>query len=186
MDDADRLWEFAVAIYDCDPVKAICLRIQARYGLAVSLLLGAIWTGQQGYGRLGVTDLETTIRRAVEWHRDVIEPMRALRRQLRQQPPAGIEQATRQLRRQLVDAELDAEKIEQRLFVQDFPPGLPAAPETERWRDAAVNASILMRKSCPRPEPEALDALAELLHAIFPDTQYGELYLQIENAWGMG
>ncbi len=183
MEDANRLWEFAVAVYEQEVVKAACLRVQARYGLAISLLLGAIWTGKHGYGRLGATDLETSIRRAVEWHRDVIEPLRALRRQLRQQPPAGAEEATHQLRRQLVEAELNAERIEQQLFLEDFPKGLKAAPPEERWRDAAVNASLLMRKSCPRPEPEALDALAQIIHSICPEAQYGELYLEIEGVW---
>lgn len=181
--EADQLWDFAVALYDQEPVKAACLRVQARYGLSISLLLGAIWTGMNGYGRLGATELETAIRRAMEWHRDVIEPMRALRRALRQQPPAGVEQETQQLRKQLLDAELNGERIEQRLFLQDFPKGLPAALEGERWRDAVINGALLMRKSCPRPEPEAQDGLAQIVHAACPATPYGELYQAIESVW---
>ncbi|RFA31106.1 TIGR02444 family protein [Alkalilimnicola ehrlichii] len=186
MDEADKLWEFAVAVYEDETVKSTCLNVQARYGLSVSLLLGSIWTGIQGYGRLGATDLETTIRRSVEWHRDVIEPIRAVRRQLRQQPPAGAEEATHALRRQLVDAELDAERLEQRLFLEDFTATDPASAEPERWRDAAVNASLLTRKSCPRPEPEALDALARIIHAICPQANYADLYGEIENVWAVG
>lgn len=182
-DEADKLWDFAVALYDQEPVKAACLRVQARYGLSISLLLGAIWTGIHGYGRLGATELETTIRRAMEWHRDVIEPMRALRRLLRQQPPAGVEGDTQLLRKQLVDAELDAERIEQKLFLMDFPRELDTAPNGEYWRDAATNGALLMRKSCPRPESEAQDALALIVHSACPDTPYGELYQEIETAW---
>ncbi len=186
MEDAQRLWEFAVSVYEQEQIKAPCLGLQARYGLSVSLLLGAIWTGVHGYGRLGATELETTIRRAMEWHRDIIEPMRALRRQLRHQPPPGEEEATAQLRRQLLEAELGAERIEQRLFLEDFPPGLPSSGAAEGWRDAAVNACLLTRKSCPRPEPEALDRLAQILHAISPQAQYGELYSEIESVWRVG
>src|SRR5690554_2551906 len=163
-DAAKELWDFSLAIYGQEPIKAACLRVQARYGLSISLLLGAIWAGREGYGRLGATDLETTIRRATEWHREVIEPMRAMRRLLRQ-PPSGVEEETHALRKQLVDAELDAEQIEQRLFLMDFPSGLPTAAEGETWRDAATNGALLMRKSCPRPEPEAQDGLAQIVHA---------------------
>jgi uncharacterized protein (TIGR02444 family) len=183
MEDAKRLWEFAVAVYEQETVKSACLRVQARYGLSISLLLGSIWTGTQGYGRLGLTDLETTVRRAMEWHRDVIEPIRALRRQLRQQPPPGAEAATHHLRRQLVEAELNAERIEMRLFLEDFPKGLPKAPENELWRDAAVNSSLLMRKNSPRPEPEALDSLAQIIGAVSPETPYEQLFTQIEAVW---
>jgi uncharacterized protein (TIGR02444 family) len=182
---AEQLWDFAVALYEREPVKAACLRVQARYGLSISLLLGAIWTGREGLGRLGTSELEHTIRRALEWHRDIIEPIRALRRGLRQHPPAGVEEATHELRRQLVESELGAERIEQNMLLQDFPTGLPVSPENARWRDAAINSALLMRKSCPRPEPEALDALALILHAACPDAPYGELYQEIESAWGV-
>jgi uncharacterized protein (TIGR02444 family) len=183
MKDAHELWNFAVALYEEEDVKAACLRAQARYGLSISLLLGAIWIGINGYGRLGATDLETAIRRAMEWHREVIEPIRALRRQLRQQPPTGVEMQTQQLRHQLVEAELGAERIEQRLFLQDLPGGLPVAAEHERWRDAAVNAALMMRKSCPRPEQEAQDALAKIIQAASPATAVADLYDEIASAW---
>jgi uncharacterized protein (TIGR02444 family) len=176
-EEADKLWDFAVALYEQEPVKAACLNVQARYGLSISLLLGAIWTGINGYGRLGATELETTIRR------EVIEPVRALRRLLRQQPPGGVEGDTQVLRKQLVNAELDAERIEQRLFLMDFPSTLRSEPNGELWRDAATNGALLMRKSCPRPEPEAQDGLARIVHAACPRTPYGELYQEIESAW---
>ncbi len=181
-DEAAKLWTFAVELYDQEEVKATCLRIQARYGLAISLLLGTIWAGLQGKGRLGATELEEAIRRALEWHRDIIEPMRALRRQLRQ-PPSGVEDEGLAVRKQILEAELNAEQIEQQLFLQDLPPGLPVSPPSERWRDAAVNAALFMRKSCPRPEPEAQDALAQIIHAACPGTPFGDLYQAIESAW---
>lgn len=181
--DAHELWEFAVALYEEEDVKAACLRVQARYGLSISLLLGAIWIGVNGLGRLGATDLETAIRRAVEWHRDVIEPIRALRRQLRQQPPAGVELQTQKLRHQLVEAELGAERIEQRLFLQDLPQDLAVAAESERWRDAAINAALMMRKNCPVPEKEAQDALAKIIHAASPAVPLDDVYQEIASAW---
>lgn len=182
-DDASELWKFAVALYEDDDVKAACLRVQARYGLSISLLLGAIWIGVNGYGQLGATEWETTARRAMEWHRDVIEPIRALRRQLRLQPPAGVEVQTHELRHQLVEAELGAERIEMRLLLQDLPHELPVAPSSERWRDAVINAVLMVRKNCPRPEQEAIDALVSIIHAATPATSVSELRQAINDAW---
>lgn len=180
---AARLWQFAVALYEMEGVKAACLSIQARYGISISLLLGAVWAGGAGYGRLGATDLETAIRRGVEWHREIIEPMRSLRRRLRQAPPKGLEKTTERLRRAVLDQELEAERIQQRLFLEDFPAGCPAAPEPERWRDAAANAALYTRKSCPRPEREALDALVLILQTAFPDVSAGALAGEAEAVW---
>lgn|SRR5690625_3954941 len=181
--DPLELWNFAVALYEEEDVKAACLRVQARYGLSISLLLGAIWIGINGLGRLGATDLETVIRRAMEWHREVIEPIRALRRQLRRDPPIGVEMQTHELRRQLVEAELGAERIEMRLLLQDLPAHLPVSSADERWRDAAVNAALMMRKSCPQLEDEAVEALVQIIHAASPQTPLTDLQQQIRSIW---
>lgn len=180
---AGELWRFAVAIYEDEAVKGHCLSIQARYGLSISILLGAIWAGAQGYGRLGATHLEMAIRRGVEWHREIIEPMRALRWRLRQQPPAGLESRTEALRHSLLEEELEAERIEQRLFLEDFPRDAPVADEGDRWRDAAANAACYTRKSCPRPEQPALESLGAILHSVFPAISAHDLEREAEAFW---
>lgn len=181
--EARRLWDFAVALYDMEGVKQACLSVQARYGLSISTLLGAIWAGAEGQGRLGATDLEIAIRRAVEWHREIIEPMRALRRRLRQHPPAGLEESTERLRRQVPAQELEAERIEQRLFLEDLPGGLAASPERERWRDATSNAALYARKSCPRPDAEVLQSLGLILQQAFPGVSREALEEEAGAAW---
>ncbi|MDN5871783.1 MAG: TIGR02444 family protein [Nitrococcus sp.] len=185
-EEARRLWEFALALYEVDAVKQACLGVQARYGLSVSLLLGAVWVGANGYGRLGATELETAIRRGMEWHREIIEPLRALRQRLRQHPPGGLERRTEKLRHRLLEQELEAERIEQRLFLEDFPLGRLAAPVQERWRDAAVNAALLTRKSCPQPEPQALEALGCILQTTFPGESAAGLAREAEAVWRIG
>jgi len=180
---ADELWAFAVAVYEDEAVKRHCLSIQARYGLSISILLGAIWAGANGYGRLGATHLEMAIRRGVEWHREIIEPMRALRWRLRQQPPAGMLDRTEALRHRLLDEELEAERIEQRLFLEDFPEHAPVSDEGERWRDAAANAACYTRKSCPRPEQPALTSLGVILHSTFPAIAAKDLEGEAEAFW---
>lgn len=185
-DEARRLWEFALALYEVESVKQACLSIQARYGLSISLLLGAVWTGANGYGRLGATELETAIRRGMEWHREIIEPLRALRRRLRQHPPQGLERRTERLRHRLLEQELEAERVEQQLFLEDFPPGRLTAPRKECWRDAAANAALLTRKSCPQPEPQALEALGRILQTTFPEIPAAELAREAEAVWRVG
>jgi uncharacterized protein (TIGR02444 family) len=182
-DAAARLWAFAVAIYEDEAVKSHCLSIQARYGLSISILLGCVWAGANGYGRLGATHLEMAIRRGVEWHREIIEPMRSLRWRLRQNPPPGLKARTESLRHRLLDEELEAERIEQRLFLEDFPADTPVADEGEHWRDAAANAACYTRKSCPQPEQPALKSLGAILHSVFPAIAAEDLEHEAEVFW---
>ncbi|WP_144446144.1 TIGR02444 family protein [Halorhodospira halophila] len=163
MDESERLWRFAEDIYARPGVEAACLKLQARYGLSISLLLAAVWSGLEGRGRLGVSSAEGAIRRGQEWDREVIAPLRALRRHLKLHPPRDLADDNHELRKQLIAAELRAEAIEQKLFLQDLPADLPAAAESERWRDAAWNAGVVVRRKCPTCDPEAVSAIARIL-----------------------
>ncbi|WP_338036057.1 TIGR02444 family protein [Halorhodospira abdelmalekii] len=183
MDDSERLWRFAETVYARAGVEAACLKLQARYGLSISMLLAAVWSGLQGYGRFGVTNIEGAIRRGQEWDREVIEPLRALRRHLKLHPPRGAEEETQQLRKELINAELRAESIEQQLFLQDLPDGLPAAPPAQRWRDAAWNAGVVVRRKCPSCDPEAVSAIACILAAACDDLDSATVVEEVKRAW---
>ncbi|MBK1650655.1 TIGR02444 family protein [Halorhodospira halochloris] len=183
VDDSERLWRFAEDVYGREGVQAACLKLQARYGLSISMLLAAIWSGLQGYGRFGVTNVEGAIRRGQEWDREVIDPLRALRRHLKLHPPKGAEDETYQLRKQLINSELTAEAIEQQLFLQDLPSGLPASPDGQRWRDAAWNAGVVVRRKCPRCDAEAVSAIARILAAACEDLDAGTVVEEVKRAW---
>lgn len=183
MDDSERLWLFAEDVYGREGVQAACLKLQARYGLSISMLLAAVWSGLQGYGRFGVTNVEGAIRRGQEWDREVIEPLRALRRHLKLHPPKGAEEETYQLRKQLISSELRAEAIEQQLFLQDLPRDLPACPEGERWRDAAWNAGVVVRRKCPGCDAEAVSAISRILAAACEDLDTGTVVEEVKRAW---
>lgn len=183
MDEAERLWAFSADVYSRPGVEASCLKLQARYGLSISLLLGAIWLGLEGRGRLGVSDVEQAVRRAQEWDREVIDPLRALRRHLKLTPPRGVEQDTHALRQQLMDAELAAEQVEQRLFLLDYPPADDVSPPGEHWKDAVWNAGMVVRRKCPRRDPEAVSAIARILNEACDHLDLEATVRQVEAVW---
>lgn len=164
---ADRLWDFSLDIYRRRDVESACLSLQARCGVSVSLLLASIWLGLNGDGRMGTMRLESAAWRALEWHREFVEPLRALRRQLRHRPPAGLENDAERFRARLLEQELAAERMEQRLFLNDLDYWPPTEPRGN-WRDAVGNAALLVRRSCPRPENEAVAAFVTVLAATCP------------------
>lgn len=181
MSQADDLWDFSVRFYRLPGVEPACLRLQARYGLSVSLLLAALWFGREGWGRLGATEMEAAIRRAQEWDREVIEPLRALRRHLKKHPPRGLEESAEALRRDLLGRELEAERIEQRLFLADYPKDHPA--DDQRWQDAVVNACLVVRRKCPKLDEQARRTLCEIFAEAFPEVPETDIIRAMRQVW---
>src|SRR5260221_9331531 len=80
---ADEFWAFSLDLYAHPDVAAACLRLQDEQGLDVNLLLLCCWLARSGRGRLGEGDLAAAEARAAPWRRDIIGPLRAVRRALK-------------------------------------------------------------------------------------------------------
>lgn len=111
-DPAGELWRFALALYGRPGVSGHCLMLQDRHGCDVTVLLFAAWAGAaRGIG-LSAPDLAAA-RAAVEsWHGEVVRPLRAVRRRLKQGPPPAPTGRTGELRARIQAIEIEAERIE--------------------------------------------------------------------------
>jgi uncharacterized protein (TIGR02444 family) len=109
----DEFWASSLALYARPGVAAACLRLQDERGLDVNLLLLCCWFARSGRGRLSEDDLAAAEARAANWRRDVIEPLRAMRRELKGLPDG----ASSPLYAELKQLELRAEREEQRLLL---------------------------------------------------------------------
>jgi uncharacterized protein (TIGR02444 family) len=109
----DEFWAASLELYARPDVAAACLRLQDERGLDVNLLLLCCWFARSGRGRLSEDDLATAEARAASWRRDVIEPLRAMRRELKELPDG----ASSPLYVELKQLELRAEREEQRLLL---------------------------------------------------------------------
>jgi len=107
---AQSLWDFALAFY-AQPQRAnACLQLQDQYRANVCLLLGLRWLDMrnQSLSNAQLADLHLHIE---GWTQQVIEPLRHLRRQLKQAfVPYMPDAAQEQLRSTIKHAELLAEK----------------------------------------------------------------------------
>jgi len=80
-DSETPFWDFSLAVYNRPGVAEACLALQDRRGLDVNLLLACCWAGAAGR-RLEAQDI-SGLRGAVdEWQREVVAPLRAVRRRL--------------------------------------------------------------------------------------------------------
>lgn len=117
---ADAFWREVVALYERDGVAAACLRAQDEGGADVLLALAAAALAHRGR-RLDDRLVSALEARAAPWRRDVVAPLRALRRRWR-----GNEDA-RALRRTLKALEVAAEKRQLELLAPLLADAVPAA-----------------------------------------------------------
>ena len=133
----NAFWEFSLAFYARDGVPEACLQLQDDCGVDVNLLLYCLWRGWRG-DRIDAAEVDRVNGAIVAWRDDVVLPVRALRRQLRDYPDI---EATRSLIKQ---AELQAEREQQaRMFALT-----PATSSVGEQRDCIEQALAVFAQWC--------------------------------------
>lgn len=106
------LWDFSRALYHEAEVEAACLYLQNHHGANVNLILLACWVGVSGRGVLDAAQFQELSQQVAVWQQQVVQPLRQVRQQLKVMSGYGDE-TIRQLRRKVMECELDAEHREQ-------------------------------------------------------------------------
>jgi uncharacterized protein (TIGR02444 family) len=115
-------------VYSVDEVAQSCLALQDQCGLDVNLLLYAAWLARRDL-RLTAAHLLGAENAVGDWSVAVVQPLRAVRRHLREYPAAAS------MREQVAALELQAEREQQnrlyRFFEQAPPLPVVASPLRE-------------------------------------------------------
>ena len=143
------LWQFSLEYYRRPGVETECLSWQERLGADVNVLLMCLWCATRGRqldcAALGSLESETPVGR---WRREVIGPLRAVRRSSRAFTQGGeperaaetdVEMHGDGLYRSLLEVELKAERIEQEMlwrWVRELP-AVACGPERRTLRQLA-------------------------------------------------
>ena len=106
-------WNYSLGLYAQPQVRDACLVLQDEHGLDVNLVLFCIWSGLAGPGQLEDAELNQAIARAARWQTDVVEPLRHIRRALKQDPLGATEELVHYFRPRAQALELDGEHVEQ-------------------------------------------------------------------------
>ena len=162
MPDAGPFWDFSVAVYGRPGVAAACLSLQDRQGVDVNVLLFCLWCASRGL-RVTALELRGALEQVGPWQRDVVAPLRSVRRSLKGAPQAGAEA----LRSRVAALELEAERLEQCLLESLAPAATPggSAPADLATANVEAYAAVADLNWAAR---DAAD-LAALLEGAFPD-----------------
>jgi uncharacterized protein (TIGR02444 family) len=156
---ADEFWAFSLDLYARPGVAAACLKLQDEQGLDVNVLLLCCWLALSGRGRLSEGALAAAETRAVPWRRDIVGPLRAVRRALKIMPDCGSDSGIPALYGELKRLELCAEREEQRRLLAGAWSGPTAAHA--RDGDLAANLGLYLARH-GKPVDSADDLIAAL------------------------
>jgi len=118
----EAFWRFSLALYARPGVAEALIALQDRAGCDVNLVLFALWRGAARGHRLDRGELAAAETAAAPIGRDIVAPIRQLRRRLKAEPAADLQD----LRRRLAALELVAERrVQYRLAAtaSALPPG---------------------------------------------------------------
>ena len=126
-------WNFSVRLYARDGVKPACLALQAA-GMDVNVGLWIVWSCL--HGRDPGPALGQAVELSALWSAQVVKPLRSARDHLKH-PIASVDaDAAQALRKSVLAAELDAEKLEQHAL-EALTQSCPETGATDR-RDLAL------------------------------------------------
>jgi uncharacterized protein (TIGR02444 family) len=164
MDDADEppSWQFSLAFYAAPSVARALIALQDRDGLDVNLMLFVLWLGVSGHGRLDSDGLRAAERAAGTIRADIVEPLRALRRSLGQNPGADVQR----LRDGVRALELAAEKVVQSRLARFAGPRDVSRSRHARLADAHDNFALYLG-----PDRVGGAEAAAIRHALEPFTR---------------
>ena len=153
----EALWRFSLAFYSRPSVAEALIALQDRAGLDVNVILFAIWSGAARGHRLEAAELRRAEAAIAPLQREVVEPMRDLRRRLRRESDGDMQA----LRRRISVLELAAERAaEARLAAAATAP----AGENERFASANANLALYLGAEAPSAEAAVLnEALRDFL-----------------------
>jgi uncharacterized protein (TIGR02444 family) len=113
-------WAFALRFYARPEVSEALLLLQDRAGADVCVVLFALFIARSHCAVVDDADLADLDAAIVDWRREVIWPLRSLRRRLRHGPSPAPAAATQALLQRIKAVEIDAEQIELAVLAQRF------------------------------------------------------------------
>jgi len=136
---SNPFWDYSVAVYSRDGVPRVCLELQDCCGLDVNVLLYGAWLAVLDR-RLTRSHLAEVDAGVAEWRSKVVQPLRALRRELRSYPAAAA------IREDIRALELRGERQQQDIMYE-IHRACDAQPAADR--SLHENLALVAVYSCP-------------------------------------
>lgn len=112
MSATSPFWRFSLSLYGRPGVGPACVALQDAHGLDVNVLLFALWLADEGR-RVDAAEVAAADAAVRDWRLQAVVPLRAVRRFLKEPPPALDAAAVAALRDRVKAVELESERLQQ-------------------------------------------------------------------------
>ena len=136
----EEFWRFSLAFYDQPGVAGALVALQDRNGRDVNLILFALWLGISGRGSLDAGLLAAAAQTAGRLGREIVRPLRALRRKLHKHPDGDVQK----FREAIKALELAGEKLIQQRLARLCPRAQTSTPLADRIAAARCNLTVYL------------------------------------------
>jgi uncharacterized protein (TIGR02444 family) len=154
-------WPFSKAIYAQQGVKDACLELQAA-GLDVNVTLFVVWTVVTGRDPGPV--MADVLTRSVAWRSSIVQPLRDARDGLKPAPEFIDAEAAAGLRKAILKAELEAERLQQAALE---PLAMLCPARSGPGRRALVTRRLGEAASALQAGPDAAAAIGRFVEIVF-------------------
>ncbi len=161
---ANGFWDYSLRAFRTEGVAPALIALQDRAGAHVNLMLFCCWAASEGVA-VDPKMLRAAKQSAGAWQREIVEPLRALRRRLKGGfdgfPPEEVEA----LRKQINGLEIEGERIEQGRLAA-LAAGKPRASADMRL--AVAGLARYFAELGRRPTEEDANDLRTVVTRLFP------------------
>lgn len=146
---SNPFWDYSLKTYGKQGVPEACLALQESYGLDVNCLLFCCWAAVCGH-QITIGEALGLEESVAEWRKEVVEPLRAVRRWMKLH---AEKEGVAALRSAVKRDELGAEKLQQEMLNRRLPLAEPSQPEGAARQLAARNLTCYL-EALRRPRPD--------------------------------
>lgn len=139
---SESFWEFSLAFYAQPDIQQACLNLQNTQHADVNILLFLLYLARhkKQLSKASIQSIEYDIK---AWREEIIQPIRHIRRQLKQRHYALTQVQQEQFRQSVMTLELESERLEQiQLESMDFPSS--TAPATQAAQNNLKHYATLL------------------------------------------
>ena len=165
-------WQFSLQVYEEPNVEAALLHLQDHYDLNINLVLYCCWFAKTGLGRIKQKEFKCVVESTRNWHRQVTESLRKLRRKASKH---ADDPSIANIKKHILNTEIAAEHIEQLILVERLLPNPdPYKTPEQRLKDAYFNIQTYTHltrsiRDC-HADPHFIMLLAATFHEIDLET----------------
>ena len=161
---APPIWDFVLGYYRQQGVSEAAISLQDSAGIDVNMILFLMWVASQKR-TLAAADVKTVGDKSIGWQHNVVVPVRAVRRLLKENAPLVEQEAALAFRKKVQALEIEGEQL-QLMAMASLSQGLKSSSAASTEAAARENLSAFQSVSGKVFPQSAVDGFVNALKAM--------------------